>query len=86
MSNTWLGPWYLITVPNVTTITTFFSEISQQILKMYEKTDTITQMWHTTKFYFMYISRPLYLIIVLNMKKIHLGIMEECVRTNAETD
>ena len=29
--------WYLITVLNINTITTFISEISQQALKIYEK-------------------------------------------------
>ena len=29
--------WYLITVPNMNKITTFYSEIAQKPLKLYEK-------------------------------------------------
>ena len=57
--------WYLISVPNMNKIATFFSEISQQILKIYEKIAIITQ-----------IQQPM----VPNMKKIHPVIMEECTR------
>ena len=37
--------WYLITVPNMNLMNPFFSEISQQIDKMYDKLATITQNW-----------------------------------------
>ena len=63
-------------------IITFFAEISQQTLKSYEKIAIITQIWHKAKFYFTRISGVWYLIIVLNMKKIHMTIMEECARTD----
>ena len=33
--------WYLVNVPNMNKITTFFSEISQQICKIYEKMDIL---------------------------------------------
>ena len=36
--------WYLITAPNINEINIFFSEISQQIHKMYEKLTIITQI------------------------------------------
>ena len=63
--------WYLITVPDMNKIITFFSEISQQTLKICEKIAIITQMWHRAKFYFMCISSPCHLIMVPNIKKIH---------------
>ena len=63
--------WYLIIVPNMNKITTFFSAISQQTLKIYEEIAIITQIWHTVKFYFMWISSLLYLIMIPNMKTIH---------------
>ena len=76
--------WYLIIVP---TITTFFSEISQQILNIYKWMVIITHMWLGAKFYFTCISsRPWYLIMVPNMKNIHKVIMEECPRTARRTD
>ena len=50
MSNRWY--MYLITVPNLNKITTFFSDISQQTLKIYEKMAIITQSCHRAKFYF----------------------------------
>ena len=60
--------WYLIIVSNMNQITTFFSQISQEILKIHEeKVAIITQML---------------LIMVPNMKKIHPATMEECVRTD----
>ena len=77
--------WYLITVPNMNKITTFFSEISQ-VLKSYEKIAIITQIWHRAKFYFTCINGPWYLIMVRNMKKIHLAIMGECMRTDRRLD
>ena len=71
--------WYLISVPNMNKISTCFSEISQQTLKMYEEIAKITQICHRAKFYFTYMSSPWYLIMVPNnMKKIHPIIMEEC--------
>ena len=84
MSNAWY--MYLITEPNMNKFTTFFSEISQQILKMYEQIAIITKHWHRAKFYFTHISSPWYLIIELNMKKIHPAIMKECVRTARHMD
>ena len=80
--------WYLITVPNMNNITTFFSDISQQTLniKFYEKIAIITQIWHRAKFYFTSIHGSWYMIMVPNMKKIHLAIMEECMRTDWEMD
>ena len=60
MSNT----WYLITVPNMNNITTFFPKISQQRVKSYEKITIMTQIWHRVKFYFTCISGPWYLIMV----------------------
>ena len=68
---------YLITVPNMNTITTFFSKISQQTLKVYEI---------MAKSYFTCLSRPWYLIMVPNMKKIHPATMKECVRMAKWTD
>ena len=56
-------------------ITAFFSD------KM-----AITQIWHRAKLYFTCISSPWYLIMVLNMKKIHLVIVEECAKTDIEKD
>ena len=38
--------WYPITLPNMTTITTSFSEISQETLKIYEKLAINTHIWH----------------------------------------
>ena len=67
-------------------ITTFFSEISQQKLKIYEKIAIITQSWHRAKFNFTCISGPWYLIMVPNMLKIKPAIMEECARTARQTD
>ena len=61
---------YLITVPNITNITTFVSEISQQIHKMYEKVVIITEIWHRGKCYFTSMSNAGYLITVPNMNKI----------------
>ena len=61
--------WYLITVPNMNKINPFFSEISQQIHKMYEKLATITQNWQRAKCYFTFMSNTLFLIIVPDMKK-----------------
>ena len=65
--------WYLITVPNMNKITTFFSDKSQQKLKTYEKVAIITRICHRAKFYVMCTSIPWYLIMVPNMKKIHLA-------------
>ena len=67
-------------------ITTYFSDILQQTLKLYEKMATITQMWQTAKFHFTWISNPWYLIMVPNMKKVHPAIMEECARTDIQMD
>ena len=67
-------------------ITTFFFEILQQTLKIYEKIAIITQIWHRAKFYFTCISGPWYLSMVPNMKKIHSAIMEECARMNKWMD
>ena len=39
-------------------INTFFSELYQQTLKIYEKIDIITQIWHRAKFYFKCINGP----------------------------
>ena len=79
--------WYLITVPNINKITTFFSETSQQRLENYEKIAIITQIWHRPKFYFTCISGPWYLIMVPNMKKIYQAIMEHGgVCKNRRTD
>ena len=43
--------WYMIIVPIMNKIATFFSKISQQTLKIYEKIHIITQIWHRAKFY-----------------------------------
>ena len=55
----------------------FFSEISQQTLKMYEKIATISQISYRAKIYFTYFISPWYLIMVPSMKEIHPAIMEE---------
>ena len=78
--------WYLITLPNMNNITTFCSEISQQTLEMYEKIAIINQIGHSAKFYFTSISGPWYLIMVPEMMKMHLAIMEECARTDRQTN
>ena len=57
--------WYLITVTNMTTITKFFSELSQQILQIYGHNYS-NLAW--SQILFMYISRPWCLIIVPTMK------------------
>ena len=44
--------WYLITVPNMNDINSFFYEISQQIHKMYEKVGIIIQIWQRVQCYF----------------------------------
>ena len=71
---------YLITVSDMTKIITFFSEISQQTLKIDEKIAIISQIWHSAKFCFTCFSSSWYQIMVPNMKEIHPVIMEECVR------
>ena len=81
MSNT----WYLITVPNMK-ITTFFSAISLQTLKIYEKIAIISQIGHRAKFYFTCIYGPWYLIMIPNMKTIDLSSMEELARMGGQTD
>ena len=44
-----------ITVPNMNTIiTTFFSEISQQTLKMYEKMAIMNQIWQSQILFYVY--------------------------------
>ena len=67
MSNT----LYLLTVPNVNKINPFFSQLLQQIHKMYEKIAIITQIWHRVTWYFTSMSIDAwYLITVPNMNKI----------------
>ena len=74
MSNTWY--MYLITLlPNMNAITTLFSKMSLQTLKMYEKVAIITQNFQCAS------AAPWHLIKVPYMKKIHQAIMEECART-----
>ena len=51
------------------TIDPFFSEISQQIHKMYEKVAIIIQIWHKAKSYFTSMSNTWY-PITTNMNKI----------------
>ena len=69
--NPWIHIRYITTnIQNVWTLT------------IYEKIATITQNWGRDKFYFTCISSRWYLIMVPNMKKIHLAIMEECTRTD----
>ena len=75
---------YLITVPNMKTITTFFSEVSQTNSKFILKIAIITQIWHRTKFYFT--CSPWYMIMVPNMKNIYLTIMDEYARIARQTD
>ena len=75
--------WYLITVPNMNKITTFFSKISQQMLKIYEKRPKLLTFGRA-KLYFKCISR--YLIMVPNIKTIHPAIMEECAMLDRWTD
>ena len=67
------------------TIITFFSEISQQTLNIYEKLAIVSQMWQRGKFYFTHISSPWYMIKVPNVKEILPAIMEECMRMDSQT-
>ena len=69
---------YLITVSNINKITTFFYDISQQTLNIYETIAIITEMWHRAKFYFTCISGPLNQIMVPNIKKIYPVTVQEC--------
>ena len=46
--------WYLITVPNVNQIIPFFSEIAQQIHKVYEKVAIITQICQSQILFYVY--------------------------------
>ena len=66
----------MITVPNKNKINTFFSEISKMAI--------IIQIWHRATFCFMCISGLGYMIMVPNMMKIYLAIMEECARTERD--
>ena len=42
----------MINVPNMNKINIFFSEISQQIYKMYEKVAIITQIWQSQMLFY----------------------------------
>ena len=59
--------WYLITVRNMNKNNLFFSEISQQTDKLYEKVAIITQIWRRTKCYFTSTRNTQYLITVSNV-------------------
>ena len=61
--------WYLITVPNMNTNP--FSEISQQVHKMYEKVAIITQIWHRVICYYTSMSNAWYLVTVPKYEQNH---------------
>ena len=73
-----LNQWY---IPNMTNNLRYHNQHSKYI----EQIAIMTQIWHRAKFYFTCISSPWCMITVPNMKKIHPGIMEECVRTDWQT-
>ena len=62
--------WYLITVATMGKLNPFFSELAQQIHKMYEQVALITQIWHSTRGYFTSMSNTWCLITVPSMNKI----------------
>ena len=62
--------WYLITIRNMNKINPFFSAISQQMHKMYNKVAIITQIWYRPICNFTGMSNAWYLITVQHMNKI----------------
>ena len=80
---------WLINVPNMNKINHYFLRYRNNhhilLYRKCAKIDIITQIWHRAKFHFMCISGPCSLIMVPNIKKIHLAIMEEW-REDGQTD
>ena len=72
--------WYLIIVPNINKITTFFSQISQQILNLYEKNvHTYSNLTQSQILIYMH-QWPMLPDHCIQIKKIHPANMEECTR------
>ena len=72
--------WCLITVLNMNKISPIISETIYKHEQFLGKSCVITIFWHGAKLYFTCISHLCYLIIELNMEKIHQAIIEECMR------
>ena len=73
---------YLIITLNMKIIHQAIMEECVRTNKLYDKIAIITQIQQRTKFYLMCTSNPWYLIMILiiNMKKIHPSVIEECLR------
>ena len=61
---------YLITIPNMNKITPFFSDISQQTHKVYEKVAINFPIWYRAICYGTSMSNTWYMITVSNMNKL----------------